>query len=136
MDKQVGSNIKRLVFYESRFFVDNRHTLNYIFEMTKTPIYQFDPEKNAKLIASRGISFEEVIAALGTDKLLDIVTHPNIKKYPNQKMYVLELKNYIYLVPFVENQNEIFLKTIFASRQATKRLLKSNEVIHEQENKN
>jgi hypothetical protein len=88
-------------------------------------IYDFDPEKNAKLIELRGISFEEIITALGTEKMLDIIIHPNPVKYPKQKMYVLELNDYVYLVPFIENDNKIFLKTAFPSRQATKHYLKT-----------
>lgn len=83
-------------------------------------IYEFDPAKNAKLISIRGISFEEIIAALATDKLLDVVHHPNSDKYPHQKMYVIEHNGYAYLVPFVENNNKIFLKTAFPNREATK----------------
>jgi len=88
--------------------------------MKESIIYEFDPEKNAKLISLRGISFEEIISALGTDKLLDVVVHPNNIKYPHQKMYVIEHNNYAYLVPFVENGNKIFLKTAFPNREATK----------------
>lgn len=93
--------------------------------MLKSQSYEFDPEKNAKLIEVRNISFEEIIIALGTDKLLDIIVHPNKTKYPNQKMYVVELNDYVYLVPFVEDGNKIFLKTAFPSRQATKHYLKA-----------
>lgn len=96
--------------------------------MSKNITYDFDPEKNAKLIEERDISFEEIIIALGTDKLLDVIIHPNETKYPHQKMYVIELNEYVYLVPFVEADNKIFLKTAFPSRQATKHYLKSGGV--------
>ena len=82
--------------------------------------YKFSPEKNALLIESRGISFEQVIAVLQTNGPLDIVQHPNDEKYGHQRMYIVELNDYVFLVPFVENKNEIFLKTIFPSRKATK----------------
>ena len=97
--------------------------------MKESIIYEFDPEKNTKLISLRGISFEEIISVLGTDKLLDILVHPNNVKYPNQKMYIIEHKEYVYLVPFVENGNKIFLKTIFPSRQATKHYLKTGDIL-------
>ena len=71
------------------------------------------------------LSFEEIIIALEGDKLLDVVIHPNQVKYPKQKMYVVELNNYAYLVPFVEDGDRIFLKTAFPSRQATKHYLKN-----------
>jgi len=92
--------------------------------MKETNIYDFDPEKNEKLISLRGISFEEIIVALSTEKLLDIIEHPNQEKYPHQKMYVVEHNDYVFLVPFVENDNKIFLKTAFPNRQATKYYLK------------
>lgn len=83
------------------------------------PIYIFSPEKNLTLIEERNISFEEVIAAIGNDQILDIVEHPNRKKYGNQKMYVIWAKEYVYLVPFVIDLNgNIFLKTIIPSRKA------------------
>jgi hypothetical protein len=83
--------------------------------------YRFSAEKNHKLIKERSISFEEVIAAIEEGWLLDIVEHPNAKLYPNQKMYIVQIENYIYLVPFVEEGNDsVFLKTIIPSRKATK----------------
>ncbi len=55
--------------------------------------------------------------------ILDIVAHPNQNKYPNQSMFILEIDGYCYLVPFVEDENEVFLKTIIPSRKATKKYL-------------
>lgn len=81
-------------------------------------------DKNTKLKAERGVSFEDIILAIEDDEtLLDIITHPNSKKYPQQKMYVVELYGYAYLVPFVRKENVIFLKTIIPSRKATKKYL-------------
>lgn len=91
--------------------------------MEKNITYKFDPEKNAWLIQVRGISFEEIIAALCNEGALDILQHPNTQKYAHQKIYVIELKDYAYLVPFVEKGGEIFLKTAFPNRQATKKYL-------------
>jgi len=54
------------------------------------------------------------------DDVLDIVDHPNQKKYPNQQLLVVEINSYVYLVPFVENKNSKFLKTIIPSRKATR----------------
>lgn len=86
------------------------------------PIYIFSPEKNLSLIEERQISFEEVIAAIENDQILDIVKHPNKEKYGNQKMYVIWAKEYIYLVPFVIDTNgDIFLKTIIPSRKAKRK---------------
>jgi uncharacterized DUF497 family protein len=95
--------------------------------------YNFDPEKNKKLIELRNISFEEIIVALESAGLLDVIMHPNAQKYPHQKMYVVALDGYAYLVPFVETKSEIFLKTAFPSRKATKQYLGStDEVIYDE----
>ena len=94
--------------------------------------YNFDPEKNKKLIELRDISFEEIIAILESTGPLDVIMHPNAKKYSHQKMYVIALYDYVYLVPFVEERGEIFLKTAFPSRKATKQYLSSSdEVIYD-----
>jgi hypothetical protein len=83
------------------------------------PIYAYSPEKNLKLIQERNISFEEIIAAIENDLILDIIDHPNQKKYGNQKMYVIYAKEYVYLVPFIIEENgNVFLKTIIPSRKA------------------
>lgn len=93
--------------------------------MIEKHIYNFSAEKNHKLIKERKISFEEAIAVIESDSLLDIIEHPNPQKYSNQQMYVIELNNYIYLVPFVtEIDGTIFLKTIIPSRKATEKYLK------------
>ena len=87
-------------------------------------IYYFDPKKNALLANKRGISFEEVISILEKTGPIDVVSHPNTERYPKQKMYVIEIDSYIYLVPFIKEKSQIFLKTIFPSRKATKKYLK------------
>jgi hypothetical protein len=88
-------------------------------------IYEYSDDKNQRLIKERHISFEEIIAALGNGQLLDIVNQPNPNKYPNQKMYVVWVNDYVYLVPFVETGNHtVFLKTIFLRRKAKKAIHK------------
>lgn len=75
--------------------------------------YSFSTEKNNKLIEERGISFEEVIAVIEANSVIDIMEHPNQTRYPNQKIYVIEVNDYVYLLPFVrENEESVFLKTI------------------------
>jgi uncharacterized DUF497 family protein len=86
-------------------------------------IFDWDNEKNEILINSRGISFEEVIAVLESGNVLDILEHPNKEKYSHQKIYVVEINECVYLVPFVQNENKIFLKTIIPSRKAQKKYL-------------
>jgi len=83
----------------------------------------WDPEKNRKLIEERGISFEDVVFFLQSGGLLDDVTHPNTEKYPHQRMLVMAIEAYAYLIPYVEDDQEIFLKTVIPSRKATKQYL-------------
>ena len=85
--------------------------------------YAWNPAKNEWLIAQRGVSFERIIFLLESDALLDVVQHPNGEKYPAQRMFIVEIDRYAWLVPFVETDDEIFLKTAIPSRKATKRYL-------------
>ena len=71
----------------------------------------------------RGISFEDVVYHLLRNEILDDVEHPNTEKYPGQRVFVLSIDQYVYLVPYVESKQEIFLKTIIPSRKATKAYL-------------
>jgi uncharacterized DUF497 family protein len=80
-------------------------------------------EKNEKLIAERGISFDDVVYHLEQGNVLDDIDHPNQEKYPNQSILILEINNYAYIVPYVENDTEVFLKTIIPSRKLTKQYL-------------
>ena len=88
--------------------------------------FAWNLEKNEQLIRERGISFERVIYHIERDGLLDVIAHPNPSKYPGQKMFVLNIGDYAYLVPFIENEVEIFLKTIIPSRKATKKYIEVN----------
>ena len=85
--------------------------------------YAWNTEKDSELIDKREISFERVIYHIERGDLLDIVDHPNHSKYPNQKMFIVDINNYAFLVPFVEGDSEIFLKTIIPSRKATTKYL-------------
>jgi len=80
----------------------------------------WNASKNGKLIVERGISFEDIVFALQSGWLLDDMAHPNKDKYPNQHIFVIAINDYVYLVPYVENDEEIFLKTIVPSRKATR----------------
>jgi len=87
--------------------------------------YDFDPEKNLKLKQERGISFEEIVTAIEEGYLVDVIDHHNADKYKHQKIYIVEVESYIYLVPFIEQSaDSVFLKTIFPSRKLTKKYLK------------
>ena len=86
--------------------------------------YNWDIEKNKLLKNERGISFEEIIFHIQNGDELDIYPHPNQERYPNQKISVVAVNDYAYLVPYVEEtEDEIFLKTIIPSRKATKKYL-------------
>jgi len=78
----------------------------------------WDSDKNEILKHMRGISFEEIAYLIESDQILGVEENPG---RPNQKMYILEIENYAVIVPFVEKDNEIFLKTAFPSRKYTKR---------------
>ena len=78
----------------------------------------WDSEKNEILKGKRGISFEEIAYLIESDQVIGIEENPG---YPNQKIYVLEIDNYAIIVPYVENDDEIFLKTAFPSRKYTKK---------------
>ena len=85
--------------------------------------FSWDPQKNEWLKENRDISFERVVALIYEGEVLDIVQHPNRLKYPAQKMFILNIEEYAYLVPFIETQEHLFLKSIIPSRKATKRYL-------------
>ena len=87
--------------------------------------YNWRHEKNELLKAERGISFEEIVLLIESGHILGIEENP---ARTNQKIYILEIENYAFVVPFVENQNEIFLKTAFPSRKYTKRFGLKGEI--------
>ena len=79
--------------------------------------------KNQQLIADRGISFEDIVFYLQQGQLLDDIEHPNRTKYPEQRIFVINVDGYAHLVPYVEDRKEIFLKTVIPSRKATQQYL-------------
>lgn len=91
--------------------------------------FDWNEEKNQWLKEERKISFETIVSYLEGENILDKINHPNIEKYPNQMIFIIEHENYAYLIPFVENDKKIFLKTIIPSRKATEKYLrnKNNE---------
>ena len=83
----------------------------------------WNEQKNDFLKEKRGVSFEDVTTAIEGGNLLGLIKHPLEKKYPDQMMFVVNIENYVYAVPFVENDDEIFLKTIYPSRKLKKDFL-------------
>ncbi len=82
--------------------------------------FRWSIEKNELLKFERGISFEAVVVALETGGLMDLLEHPNPNKYPNQRILLVVIMNYVYLVPFIEEDDHYFLKTMMPSRKATR----------------
>lgn len=86
--------------------------------------FEWDKTKNIELKLTRKISFEDIIFSLREGNLLDDIKHPNPKKYPNQKVLIVNFNDYAYLVPYVEEEDKFFLKTIIPSRKMTKKYLR------------
>jgi len=82
--------------------------------------FRWSVEKNALLQQERGLSFEQITVAVESGGLLDIVAHPNAERYPRQRIMVVVIDDYAYLVPYVEEEGHLFLKTIIPSRKATR----------------
>jgi len=85
--------------------------------------FAWDEAKNEKLKAEPGIGFEDVVFHIERGDLLDILDHPNPDRYAGQRLFVVRRDDYMYLVPFVEDDRFVFLKTIIPSRKATKEYL-------------
>ena len=90
-------------------------------------MFDWDQDKNELLKKERRVTFEEVVFIIEHDGLLAIENHPNQKKYPDQQIYVVSIDNYAYLVPFIEKEGRVFLKTIIPSGKATRHYLKGEE---------
>jgi uncharacterized DUF497 family protein len=88
---------------------------------------RWNAEKSLSLKEERGVSFEEVLSAISQGGLLSVMDHPNRTKYKHQKMLVVRIRDYAYLVPFVESDTEIFLKSIMPSRKATRQFLSGDK---------
>jgi uncharacterized DUF497 family protein len=85
--------------------------------------FEWDDTKNEQLKTERSVCFEDVFIAINENRLLDIVPHHNPDKYPNQKLFIVQIRDYIYYVPFIENDSSIFLKNIIPSRKYQKRYI-------------
>ena len=90
--------------------------------------FRWGSEKNEQLKYERGISFENMVIAIESGGLIDILPHPNPAKYPNQKVLVIANEGYAYLVPFIEEADHFFLKTVIPSRKATRDYLNKGEL--------
>jgi uncharacterized DUF497 family protein len=86
--------------------------------------FRWSDEKNASLLARRGLSFERIIIAIEAGGLIDELSHPNEARYPDQRILVVDIDGYAVLVPYVEGDDHLFLKTIIPSRTATRDYLR------------
>lgn len=87
-------------------------------------VFRWDNEKNEWLKKQRGVSFEQAIILLEREDVLEVVEHPNQKRYPGQRIAIVRINDYAYFVPYVQNGEEIFLKSIIPSRKATNKYVR------------
>jgi len=90
-------------------------------------VFHWDNRKNEWLIKHRGVCFEQIVLLLEGQEVLDVLEHPNPKKHPGQKIAIVEINGYAYLIPYVQDGDDIFLKTIIPSRKATRDYLRTEE---------
>ena len=84
-------------------------------------IFKWNVEKNETFAKERGITFEEVVQGIESGVKVIETDHPKKKKYPNQRILIIDINGYAYMIPFVKDDHEYFLKTIIPSRKATKK---------------
>lgn len=87
-------------------------------------VFDWDNDKNDQLKRERGISFEQIVFLVLNDRILDILEHSNKMKYRDQKLYIIDVEDYAYVVPFEDRKRVRFLKTIFPSRRYTRKYLR------------
>ena len=90
-------------------------------------IFSWDNEKNELLKNNRGVCFEQVVLLIERGEVLDTIEHPNQERYPGQKIAVVMIDAYAYLVPYGEQNGGIFLKTIIPSRKATNKYVREKK---------
>ena len=90
--------------------------------------FVWDNKKNEWLRKERGISFEEAAFYIEQEEnVLDIIEHPNQERYEGQQIFIVDIEGYAYLIPFLEEEETVFLKTVIPSRQATKKYLRKDK---------
>lgn len=85
--------------------------------------FEWNEDKNAQLKRERDVCFEDVLLAISEGRLLDILPHPNQTEYPHQHIFIVNIRHYVYYVPYVENDEKTFLKTIIPSRKYQKQYM-------------
>ncbi|MFO7810238.1 MAG: toxin [Candidatus Delongbacteria bacterium] len=90
-------------------------------------VFDWNDEKNQILKNERGVIFEDIVFHITHGGLLDVIEHPNKEQYSGQKIFIVNVEEYVYIVPFVENDETVFMKTIIPSRKMTKLYLKGGK---------
>ena len=90
-------------------------------------VFRWDNEKNEMLKKNRGVCFEQVVVLMERGDVLDTIEHPNQDRYPGQKIAIIRIDDYAYLVPYIEKSEELFLKTIIPSRKATNKYVRAKK---------
>jgi hypothetical protein len=88
---------------------------------------RWDERKNSWLKQYRGVCFEQAAVCLASERVLDVMDHPNQGRYPGQKIAVIEINGYAYLVPYEQDGEEIVLKTMIPSRKATQKYIEEEQ---------
>jgi len=88
---------------------------------------RWDEQKNEWLKQNRGFGFEQVAVLIEQGQVLEVIDHPDQRKYPKQKMAIVEIDGYACLVPYVDDEDGVFLKTIIPRRKATKKYLRGQK---------
>jgi uncharacterized DUF497 family protein len=89
--------------------------------------FDWNDEKDEELRKNRGISFEDIVIHIENGNIIDVIEHPDKERYPNQKIVILDIDGYAYMVPYVTSGKTKFLKTIIPSRKATKKYLRKDK---------
>lgn len=90
-------------------------------------VFRWDNEKNEMLRKNRGVCFEQVVILMERGDVLDTIEPPKQDRYPGQKIAIVQIDDYAYLVPYVEKSEELFLKTIIPSRKATNKYVRTKK---------
>lgn len=90
-------------------------------------VFRWDNEKNERLKKERGVCFEQVVILMEREDVLDTIENPNQDNYPGQKIAIVRIEDYAYLVPYVQESESIFLKTIIPSRKATNKFVREQK---------
>ena len=89
--------------------------------------FDWDEEKNSRLKRDRGLGFEDILIAVDEGGIFDDIAHPNPKRYSSQRILVIQCRDYVFLVPYVEDDEKVFMKTIIPSRKARKRYIEGDK---------